>query len=62
MSIKYGNFDTLSEQVNDIVNLNALLILLSKKNLITNKEFLDAKDQATEDFKKQFPELFNSNG
>lgn len=60
MSIKYGNFDTLSEQVNDILNFNALLMILSQKGLINNKEFLEAKEKALEEFKSQFPELFNS--
>ncbi|WP_127580783.1 hypothetical protein [Paenibacillus koleovorans] len=60
MTIKYGNFDTLTEQVNDIVNLNALLLVLSKKGIISNSEFLEAKDKAIADFRKQFPELFKS--
>jgi hypothetical protein len=58
LGIKYGNFNSLEEQVNNILNTNALLIVLNKKGLISSTEFLEAKEQALKDFKKQYPELF----
>lgn len=61
MGVKYGNFDSLEEQVNNILNTNALLILLNKRGLIDSKEFMEAKNEALREFKKQFPELFEKN-
>ena len=58
MGLKYGDFDSLEEQVNNIVNTNALLILLNKKGVITTNEFLNAKDEALKEFKKLYPTLF----
>lgn len=56
--MKYGNFDSLEEQVNNILNTNAMLNLLNKKGIITSKEFMEAKDEALKDFKTLYPELF----
>lgn len=58
MGIKYGDFDSLEEQINNILNTNALLILLNKKGLIKTEEFLQAKDEALRDLKRQYPKLF----
>jgi len=58
MSIKYGNFDMLEEQINNILNTNAILTILNKKGLITASEFVEAKEVALQEFKKQYPELF----
>lgn len=55
---KIGNFKALEEQINDIVNLNALITVLQKKGLLTSEEFLEAKKQSIEQFKKEYPELF----
>ncbi|MGG3966094.1 hypothetical protein [Heyndrickxia faecalis] len=61
MGIKFGNFNLLEEEVNNIINTNALLILLNNKGLITDEEFYSAKKEAIEDFKYQFPDLFKHN-
>jgi glutamate 5-kinase len=61
VGVKYGNFDSLEEQVNNILNTNALLILLNKRGLIDSKEFMEAKNEALQEFKKQYPELFEKN-
>lgn len=61
MGVKYGNFDSLEEQVNNILNTNALLILLNKRGLINSTEFMEAKNEALQEFKKQYPELFEKN-
>ncbi|MEH7736494.1 hypothetical protein QPL77_12915 [Bacillus pumilus] len=58
MGIKYGSFDALEEQVNNILNTNALLILMGEKGVISSEEFEDAKNIALEEFKKEYPELF----
>lgn len=59
MGIKYGKtFDSFEEQVNDILNTNALLLLLNKKGIITSEEFYNAKQEALESFKKEHPDLF----
>lgn len=51
-------FNMYEEQINNIINTNALLILLNKKNLITASEFTQAKEEALLEFKKEFPNLF----
>lgn len=58
MSIKYGKFELVEETVNNILNVNALLIILNKKGLLDSEEFLKAKDQALKEFKQEFPDLF----
>ncbi|MFS0767085.1 hypothetical protein [Peribacillus phoenicis] len=58
MGMKYGDFDSLEEQVNNILNTNAMLNLLNKKGIINSKEFMEAKDEALKDFKALYPELF----
>ncbi|MED1221552.1 hypothetical protein [Bacillus paralicheniformis] len=58
MGIKYGEFDLLEEAVNNMINTNALLILLNEKGFITSDEFTKAKKEAIEDFKLDFPTLF----
>lgn len=54
---EYKDFDLLKEQIDNILNTNALIILLYGKGLITIDEFFKAKDQAAKDFEKQFPQL-----
>ncbi|WP_405100841.1 hypothetical protein [Oceanobacillus sp. FSL H7-0719] len=58
MGIKYGDFDTLEEQLNNISNTNALLLLLTKKGIIQPEEFYEAKRDALRALKLEFPELF----
>lgn len=58
MGIKYDDFDSLEEQINNILNTNALLILLNKKGLIDADEFMTAKEEALKELKKQYPKLF----
>jgi len=58
VGIKYGEFDLLEEAVNNMINTNALLILLNEKGFITGDEFTKAKKEAIEDFKLDFPTLF----
>ncbi|MDF2536668.1 MAG: hypothetical protein K0S25_2003 [Bacillus sp. (in: firmicutes)] len=63
LGIKYGKdgeFDSFEEQVNDILNTNALIILLNKKGLISKEEFSQAKDDALKAFKEQYPSLFKN--
>lgn len=55
-----GNFNMFQEQINNIVNTNALLIALNKKGIINAKEFVDAKEEAIKEFRKDFPELFEN--
>ncbi|MCL7871048.1 MULTISPECIES: hypothetical protein [Bacillus] len=57
MALKYGEFDLLDETVNNILNTNALLIILNKKGFITSDEFIQAKEEAIADFKNDFPTL-----
>ncbi|MDV2883851.1 hypothetical protein RYX45_01565 [Alkalihalophilus pseudofirmus] len=58
--MKYKNFDSLEEQINDILNMNALLALLNEKGIISAKEFVNAKQKALEEFKAEHPDLFKS--
>lgn len=51
-------FDQLSEQVNDIINLNALISILANKGIIETDEFIKEKDKALKEFKEQYPTLF----
>jgi hypothetical protein len=53
-----SNFNPIHEQINNIVNTNALLIALNRKGLITSNEFMSAKNEAIAEFKKEFPDLF----
>lgn len=58
MGIKYGSFNSLEEQVNNILNTNALLILMGEKGIINSEEFEYAKKLALKEFKHEYPELF----
>jgi hypothetical protein len=58
MSIKYGKFELVEETINNILNTNALLIILNKKGIISADEFMKAKEEALREFKQEFPELF----
>lgn len=51
-------FDSHEEQINTILNTNAILIILESKGLITTEEFISAKNDALKSFKKEFPNLF----
>ncbi len=53
-----NKFNLYEEQINSIINTNALLLLLNKKNIINANEFTQAKEEALEEFQKEFPELF----
>lgn len=52
------NFKEREEQINTIINVNALLMLLTEKNIIKDYEFRGMKQKALEDFKNEFPQLF----
>ena len=58
MTDSKNKFNPIHEQINNIVNTNALLIALNKKGLISSSEFMAAKNEAITEFKKEFPELF----
>jgi len=58
MGIKYGSFDSLEEQINNILNTNALLIILNDRGLISPDEFYKAKQEALNELKREYPDLF----
>lgn len=51
-------FNLYHEQINTILNTNAVLILLEDKGLITSEEFTKAKERAYDEYKREFPKLF----
>lgn len=54
-----SKFNMYEEQINNILNTNALLILLNEKDLITAAEFTEAKEKALKEFRNEYPDLFN---
>lgn len=56
-----NNYNLLEEHVNNIVNTNALLILLNKKGLMNVDEFYEAKRVASQNFKRDNPNLVKDN-
>lgn len=55
---KEKEYDSLKEEVNTLLNVNALILALNRKGLITADEFTLAKEQALADLKKEFPNMF----
>lgn len=51
-------FDPLEEQVNDILNIRALLDILVQKRIICVCEFIAEKERALKEFKLEYPQLF----
>lgn len=55
---KEKEYDSLKESVNTALNLEALLLVLNRKGLVTKDEFTLAKNEALINMKIEFPNLF----
>jgi hypothetical protein len=52
-----AEFSIAEETINNIVNINALGIVLIQNGVITDRQFARAKEQAIAEFKRDYPEL-----
>jgi hypothetical protein len=52
-----AEFSIAEETINNIVNINALGLVLVQNGIITDRQFARAKEQAIAEFKRDYPEL-----